>query len=319
MADLRSRIAVKIVDPTTNTNEVGVDASGNIQAILAANSGVDIGDVDVASVVPGTGAANLGKAVDAVAGAADTGVAPVVVRDDALTTLTPADGDYVPLRANSTGALWTHDDSIGAAIAGNELQVDVVGALPAGTNNIGDVDIASAPTGVSSISVQGTAADGAAAVGNPVQVGGVDGVGNVQRVLTDTNGRLQVDVLTGGGSDTPTTPVRTHSNSTNTAAGASADLDTADLGGTTRKLAQVEVSASVPWKCAIASVDNGTPTTLTVLFGRANEAIVWKPPHRNYYEVVFTANAGFDGFRAIMTNMDNTQAADLYATLYVEA
>lgn len=40
--------------------------------------------------------------------------------------------------------------------------------------------------------VQGTAADGAAAVGNPVQVGGVDGSGNAQALLTDTSGRQQV-------------------------------------------------------------------------------------------------------------------------------
>jgi hypothetical protein len=35
---------------------------------LAANSGVDIGDTDVTSVIPGTGATNLGKAIDTAAG-----------------------------------------------------------------------------------------------------------------------------------------------------------------------------------------------------------------------------------------------------------
>lgn len=57
--------------------------------------------------------------------------------------------------------------------------------------------------------VQGTAADGAAAVGNPVQTGGVDGSGNAQAFLTDTDGRMQVvqrvssvigDATTTGGS-----------------------------------------------------------------------------------------------------------------------
>ena len=46
-----------------------------------------------------------------------------------------------------------------------------VDLLP-GANNIGDVDIASAPTGTSSITVQGTAATDAVAVGNPLYVGG---------------------------------------------------------------------------------------------------------------------------------------------------
>jgi hypothetical protein len=79
-----------------------------------------------------------------------------------------------------------------------ELQVDVLTlpALPAGSNNIGDVDIASAPTGASSIQVQGTAADGAAVAGNPIRIGGKDGSGNTQDIATDTAGELQVDVLT---------------------------------------------------------------------------------------------------------------------------
>lgn len=40
--------------------------------------------------------------------------------------------------------------------------------------------------------VQGTAADGAAASGNPVQIGGVDGSANVQAILVDTSGRIVV-------------------------------------------------------------------------------------------------------------------------------
>lgn len=47
-------------------------------------------------------------------------------------------------------------------------------------------------TGTSASQTQGTAADGAAAVGNPVQVGGVDGSGNVQALAVDTTGRTVV-------------------------------------------------------------------------------------------------------------------------------
>lgn len=61
----------------------------------------------------------------------------------------------------------------------------------------GTVDFASGvtvttipPTGASATQVQGNVADGAAAVGGPVQVGGVDGSGNVQALLVDTTGRL---------------------------------------------------------------------------------------------------------------------------------
>lgn len=44
-------------------------------------------------------------AVNAVAGATDTGTLALVVRDDSLTTLSEADGDYTQLRVSSTGAL----------------------------------------------------------------------------------------------------------------------------------------------------------------------------------------------------------------------
>src|SRR3990172_8865987 len=141
----------------------GTNNIGDVDIASALPAGTNnIGDVDVLSVVPGTGATNLGKAIDAVAGAADTGVAPVAVRDDALSALTPIEGDYVPLRTDANGALWTHDDALDAALAGTELQVDVVAALPAGTNaigklaantgvDIGDVDILSIAAGDNNI------------------------------------------------------------------------------------------------------------------------------------------------------------------------
>jgi hypothetical protein len=53
-------------------------------------------------------------------------------------------------------------------------------------------------TGTGATQVQGAAADGSAAVGNPVQIGGVDGGGLAQALLTDTSGRPQV---VGGGAD----------------------------------------------------------------------------------------------------------------------
>lgn len=120
------------VQPTDGTNGVVIDGSGNMQVILAANSGVDIGDVDVTSVIPGTGATNLGKAIDSVSGATDTGVAVLGVRDDVLTTLTPADGDYVPFRFTSTGALW-----VATTTAGNSNIIADDSAFTVGTSFVG--------------------------------------------------------------------------------------------------------------------------------------------------------------------------------------
>jgi hypothetical protein len=68
-----------------------VDNDGNLQ-------------VDVLDVVPGTAAANLGKAEDAVHGSGDTGVMALAVRQDVAAALA-ADGDYIPLTTTSDGSL----------------------------------------------------------------------------------------------------------------------------------------------------------------------------------------------------------------------
>lgn len=58
----------------------------------------------------------------------------------------------------------------------------------------GNLKVVSAATGASANQTQGTAADGAAAVGNPVQVAGKDGSGNVQAVATDTFGNVKTSM-----------------------------------------------------------------------------------------------------------------------------
>jgi hypothetical protein len=62
--------------------------------------------VNVISCLPGTGWNALGKAVNAAAGATDTGLACLAVRDDVLAPLAPADGSYAQLRVANNGALW---------------------------------------------------------------------------------------------------------------------------------------------------------------------------------------------------------------------
>ena len=114
-----------------NASGTALPVTGTITAVTAISNALpagtnNIGDVDVLSVVPGTGATALGKAIDTAAGATDTGVAALAVRDDALTTLTPVDGDFVPLRTTSTGALWVSSadtNANGQAIAANSTPV----------------------------------------------------------------------------------------------------------------------------------------------------------------------------------------------------
>ena len=91
-----------------------VNASGALYAILAPNSGVDIGDVDVTS------------------SALPTGAATSALQTTANGILTTIDAD--------TG-------SIAGAISGSEMQVDIVASLPVGTNEIGKLAAGTAVIG----------------------------------------------------------------------------------------------------------------------------------------------------------------------------
>lgn len=155
---------------------------------LSANSGVDIGDVDVTSQIPGTGATNLGKAIDTAAGATDTGVAALVIRDDTLTTLTPVDGDYVPLRVGSTGALHT-------SITGT---VTISGAVTnAGTFVVQEDGAALTALQLLDNAVSGSGYNITQLNGVNVTMGnGVSGTG-VQRVTLASDGTGQVKLAAG--------------------------------------------------------------------------------------------------------------------------
>ena len=165
-------VALQILDNAISGSEMQVDVVaalpagtnniGDVDIASIAAGTNNIGDVDVLSLIPGTGATNLGKAIDTATGATDTGVLALATRDDALSALTPIEGDNVQLRTDANGALWTHDDALDAALAGSELQVDIVGSLPAGTAaigklaansgvDIGDVDILSIAAGDNNI------------------------------------------------------------------------------------------------------------------------------------------------------------------------
>lgn len=94
------------------TNEFGplqMNATGELKVVqvTAMPAGTNnIGDVDVLSIIPSTGATNLGKARDSAIGATDTGVAILGVRRDAPTAETPVAGDYVVPQVSANGEQW---------------------------------------------------------------------------------------------------------------------------------------------------------------------------------------------------------------------
>lgn len=91
--------------------------------VKKSDSSVSIsGGIDVASVVPGTGATNLGKAEDAAHTSGDVGVMALGVRKDTAVSLAGTDGDYTAPIFNSTGhqhmaegfASQAEDNTLGA-------------------------------------------------------------------------------------------------------------------------------------------------------------------------------------------------------------
>jgi hypothetical protein len=216
---LHQRVKITVGADGTNDGDVSganplpvdvisaLPAGANAIGKLAANSGVDIGDVDVTSCALPTGASTAAKqgiaGTDLVggAGAVAAGVQRVTLASDdpAVTDLAAlevlatsidadtdaiktavesldnaVDGNYLNTNMNIAGtdvdgnsgnksaqtqrvcvatddvnlsAIKTAVEVIDNAIDGTEMQVDVVAALPAGTNNIGDVDVLSMASG----------------------------------------------------------------------------------------------------------------------------------------------------------------------------
>lgn len=119
---------VGAVTAITNALPAGTNAIGK----LAANSGVDIGDVDVTTVgtiTPGTAATSLGKAEDAAHSTGDVGVAAWCVSNENLTAFGAASGDYAPQAVNRYGQHYvtapppTHASSNGTPISSTTTSI----------------------------------------------------------------------------------------------------------------------------------------------------------------------------------------------------
>lgn len=82
------------------------------------------GRIILGSIVPGTGATNLGKAEDAVHTSGDVGIMALGVRKDTAVALA-ADGDYMPSIYDGSGNMWV---SLGTKIAGEDQTNDVLKA-----------------------------------------------------------------------------------------------------------------------------------------------------------------------------------------------
>lgn len=193
---------------------LGVNANGRIWASATIDAALptgtnNIGDVDIASIAAGDN--NIGNVdivtmpgtvvEDAASAGGETSVLVAAVRRDTASSGVGADGDFAHLAVSSAGRLWASATIDAALPAGtnNIGDVDVLSlpALPAGTNNIGDVDVLTLP------GIAGSAAHDAAVSGNPVLVAGyaetpddsapanqVSAEGDATRLTTDRDGAV---------------------------------------------------------------------------------------------------------------------------------
>ena len=361
MADERVVNSVKIVDPTTTSQEAAVDASGHLQVDIAASSVALDTELPAAAALtdnfanptaPGVGSFGMlwdgvtwdraaGNSVDGalvnlganndvtVTGAVDTELpAAAALADNMVNPTVPAVGAFAMVFDGTNWDRLQGTTADGALVnLGTNNDVTITGAvdteLPAAAAL---ADGAANPTvpavGSHLMGFDGTlwdrvyvVADGdavAAATKGFLQFGS-DGV-NYQAITTDASGHLQVDVLTGGGTDSPTNPTVNLANSTDTAAGSSSNLDTAEI-TEAEKIWLILVTASVAFKAVIQRVENGAATAIGTLFGRAGQTVEFRPPHRDFTTHA-GSSAGLDVFRVVCTNLDTSQAADLYGSFY---
>ncbi len=190
-------VAAKIVDGSTPSQALAVDASGRISV-----KNLDGGGTALTSQANGSQ-----RALDVGINVAGVQVDPRAVR--ALTSsdvVTAAQG--APNTAANGWPVKITDGTDNLAItASGEASVIVTSALPAGNNNIGDVDANmrdGAGTALTSTlvnskqsldttsSAHGT--DGAAKPFGTVQVGGSDGT-NLQALSVDSSGQLKVNLF----------------------------------------------------------------------------------------------------------------------------
>lgn len=280
---------------------VGTDGT-NYQVISTNSSGhLNIADGGNTITVDGTVTAELSAADNAVLDAIALLLVDVETNTDFGAVVgggVEATALRVTIASDSTGVVSV-DDNGGALTVdnGGTFVVQIDGAALTSLQLIDDV----------------VYTDGTGTASKGVAVMGEDGT-NPQILKTDADGHLQVDVLSGAAEATPTNPTINSASSSGTAAGASANLDSAEI-TEAEKLQQVDITSSVPWKAVIQKVENTSATAITTLFGRAGEVVTWRPPHRNYVTHA-GSSAGTDVFRVVWTNNDASEAADGYATFY---
>lgn len=131
--------ATDSVNLSDGTDSLDINADGSINVVISGQSNV--------------------YAEDSAHTTGDDGNFSLAVRQDTKASTAGTDGDYAAFIQNASGELYVVDEAgnvllgtidadtslLAGTVSGSELQVDIVAPLPAGTNNIGDVDVLTMP------------------------------------------------------------------------------------------------------------------------------------------------------------------------------
>lgn len=165
------------------------------------------------------------------------------------------------------------------------------------------------------VTPEGRDADGAAITVNPIPVAGVDGGGLVQQLSTDTSGVLNVNVVSTVGAVGTKTIESAGTNAL--AAGANADLDTADIASTNlSSLTDIWVGGEQPGSYTISALENGAVTQGPIgpFYFAAGETHHWSTGGSTDVITLNGGTAGLDAFRVNVINEDNNKSGDFDAT-----
>lgn len=168
--------------PVSGTVAVTQGTASNLNATVV---GTGTFQVQCSSGCSGGTQYNIGD----VAGATDAGTVPLVIRDDALSTLSDAEGDWVGERVDSTGALWSHVTSVDGTVTVDNGGTFAVQAAQSGTWNINNVSgTVSLPTGAATAAKQPALGTAGTASSDVITV---QGIASMTPLLVDGSGSTQ--------------------------------------------------------------------------------------------------------------------------------
>lgn len=140
------------VDVVRSALPSGASTSDNQTTIIGHLDGVEglLTTIDADTSALAAAISGTEVQVDIVSSALPSGAATAANQSTIIGHLDGVEALLTTIDAD-TGGILTAVQTLDNAISGSEMQVDVVAALPAGTNNIGDVDVASIAAGDNNI------------------------------------------------------------------------------------------------------------------------------------------------------------------------